>query len=278
MFLRISWRPSHLLAFDSPMSFHEICLRLMWLPTLIFPVALSLWAIWPLQQTPLLPAMAISHFCISPQCMWPPQPLRSWGSLQTVRCKPVISDQQWGTTSFPGMSTPTLTWARLVKSSPHCLRQKWVKHTDLCLDPLSFYPASCTGRQGGQGTHSLCSFPPLTPHPQCCTTKFPSPDPGKLLSSLSLSGSSDGEIATGGQEEDWKHICLIFPNIYFFCHFWHIQWIIFAFFLSTQFSLCQAFPLIFALISNASELDLLAKWSRNLSKPLHIVKLLNSII
>lgn len=112
---------------------------------------------------------------------------------------------------------------------PCWLKQGWLNHhlaisdrngsntltfaLTLCLFAL---PPALAEREGRVHICSVPFFLSL-PTPQCYTTKFPSPDPGKLLlSSLSVLGSSDGEIAIGGQEEDWKHICLIFPNIYIF--------------------------------------------------------------
>lgn len=67
--LRTSLKTQPPLASDSPVGLPEICLQLIWFPTLVFPAASSLWVL-----RSFLPASISTTFSIPPWCTWEPLP------------------------------------------------------------------------------------------------------------------------------------------------------------------------------------------------------------
>lgn len=284
MFLRISLDTLSPFAFDSPMCLPVICLQLIWLPTLIFPAAYSLWSIWPLQQTPLFPASFISYF------------LRlSTVHVKTFACHPSLSGADEASRQL-GAGLLSLT------------------NNDA--SPLSLKWSSPCCSEGGLLNHHLtisetngvkaCRLLPWTFNSLPCLLRWPK---GMAEQTSALFHYSSHELLSAAVpsfflrtlgtssfirfslSEQWWWNCYWRTGRRSKAHWFNISKYLFLSVMAwavnhfcTQFSLCEAFPLIFPLMLISTDLQCfrikhLAKVKKKaFRKNLHIIKLLNSII
>lgn len=236
-FPRTSLKTQPPLAFDSPVGLPEICLQLIWFPTVVFPAASNLGHLTFLASHdisyllhPSTLHVETSTYCSCPQEQEASRQLGADLSLTNNDTLPLhigMATQCW---SEHGWLNHYLTI-----SDRHRVKAPW-----LLAWPFLNH-ASCIGWKGGQGRQLLCSFLPLTNSPvrQWQALIFLLLIP-KNFFQCSRFWSDDGGIAVGEQGEDQKHIGLILPNSFFYW-LWHMQWIVFALFLSTQLSV-QCIP------------------------------------
>lgn len=243
-FPRTSLKTQPPLAFDSPVGLPEICLQLIWFPTVVFPAASNLGHLTFLASRdisyllhPSTLHVETSTYCSCPQEQEASRQLGADLSLTNNDTLPLhigMATQCW---SEHGWLNHYLTI-----SDRHRVKARW-----LLAWPFLNH-ASCIGWKGGQGRQLLCSFLPLTSSPvrQWQALIFLLLIP-KNFFQCSRFWSNDGGIAVGEQGEDQKHIGLILPNSFSIGYDTCNESSLHSFLAPN--CLCNASPLVFALTS-----------------------------